>query len=63
MLTMILDFIGSYTPVSYVDLASGAEIVASGAAGVDWPWIFSAALFLLAFWSFFRLVGVLLSKL
>ena len=37
------------------------EVVASGLAGVDWPWLAGVFLFAIVLWSFFRLVGVLLN--
>lgn len=53
----------SYSPVlSEVYDAEGAyigDIVASGAAGIDWPWIVSAFLLLLSIYCIFRLIGVI----
>lgn len=34
------------------------EVVASGAAGLDWPWIMGVLLFAIVLWSLFRLLGV-----
>ena len=34
------------------------EVVASGAAGVDWAWIAGVALFAIVLYSLFRLLGV-----
>lgn len=56
---------GVYTPVTYsVAGADGtmSEVVASGAAGVDWPYVLGVLLFALVLWSFFRLVGVILKR-
>ena len=47
---------GVYNPVGYED-ASGTFIVASGFAGVDWPYVLSVVLFLLVVYSLFRLLG------
>lgn len=58
---------GVYTPVTTETAVIGADgsvtvitQVASGAAGVDWPYILGVALFGLTLWSFFRLVGCLI---
>lgn len=56
---------GVYQPVTYsVTGADGtvSEVVAAGAAGVDWPYILGVLLFALVLWSFFRLVGVILNR-
>lgn len=66
--------LGEYTPVTY-EVTSYAtdpdlgliqiqdEVVASGLAGVDWEYIATAALLLIAIWSVFRLLGVLLQTI
>ena len=70
MKDLILTIFGAYEPVtttaSYV--VPGAEgstlaevqVIASGLAGVDWPWVAGVILFGIVLYSFLRLVGVLL---
>lgn len=60
----IIDFIGSYQPITYdveYALADGSiasyEVVASGMAGVDWPWIFAALIILVMLYCIWRFVG------
>ena len=58
--SIIEDIIGTYTPVEYL---SGEELItAPGMAGVDWPWVISALLFVLCIYSLFRLLGVFFKK-
>lgn len=52
--------LGSYTPVTYT--ADGVDIVAFGAAGVDWAYITRAAVFVVLIWSVFRILGGILCK-
>lgn len=59
MKELVITLFGAYTPVM-TTTAEGVEVVASGVAGVDWPWLVGAVLFAIVLWSFFRLVGVLL---
>ena len=56
---LVLSLFGTYEPITAV-AADGVETVASGLAGVDWPWIAGVLLFAIVLYSFFRLVGVLL---
>lgn len=69
MKDLILDIFGTYEPVMtemgmVVSDADGSsyletfEVVASGAAGLDWPWIMGVLLFAIVLWSLFRLLGV-----
>jgi hypothetical protein len=66
MKELVLSIFGSYTPVTTVEyvLLEGVyepvEVIVSGAAGIDWPWIIGALLFAIVLYSFFRMVGVLL---
>ena len=66
--------LGTYEPVTYTvkllvpDAMGGTATtsyteVASGLAGVDWEYIATAALLLIAVWSVFRLLGVLLQAI
>lgn len=67
----LASILGEYTPVTYTvrlisadGTASGSYTeVASGLAGVDWEYLATAALLLIAVWSVFRLLGVLLQSL
>lgn len=69
MKNMIIDLFGSYQPVTYTEYipytaADGTamwdsyEVVASGLAGVDWPWVAGVFLFAIVLYSLFRLLGV-----
>ncbi len=66
MKDLIVSLFGSYEPVMTVEPHLVGEaleevpVVASGVAGVDWPWIMGVLLFAIVLYSFFRLVGVLL---
>ena len=55
MKELIVSIFGVYEPV-----ATTVQVVASGLAGVDWPWVAGVLLFGIVLYSFFRLVGVLL---
>ena len=68
MKELITTLFGTYTPVmteaavvstgldgaSYVNYV---DVVASGAAGLDWPWIMGVVLFAICLWSMFRIIG------
>lgn len=68
MKDMIIQLFGVYTPVTYTTYVTTevegtlstelVEVVASGAAGLDWPWIMGVLLFSIVLWSLFRLLGV-----
>lgn len=69
MRSMIIDLFGKYTPVTYTQYftyttADGYldwdsyEVVASGLAGVDWPWVMGVLLFAIVLYSLFRILGV-----
>lgn len=71
MKEMILSLFGSYEPVTYTEyfqiasedgtlVLDSFEVVASGLAGVDWPWVMGVLLFAIVLYSFFRLLGVIL---
>lgn len=67
MIQSLLQILGNYTPVTTtrqfietidgVDVYSTASVVADGLAGVDWPWICSAAILLVMLYSAFRFLG------
>lgn len=68
MKELILTIFGPYEPVmSQIAVTNEVEgvlstelvdVVASGAAGLDWPWIMGVALFAIVLWSLFRILGV-----
>lgn len=64
MKDLIVTIFGAYEPVTTaVYDASGAivgQAVASGVAGVDWPYIAGVLLFAVVLYSFFRLLGMVL---
>lgn len=65
MKDVILAIFGAYEPVTTTVIDAAGETVtavASGLAGVDWPYIAGVLLFGVVLYCFFRLVGVLLSK-
>lgn len=69
MKELITTLFGTYTPVTcdavYTYVVEGQtyidyyDVVASGAAGLDWPWIMGAVLFAICLWSLFRIIGSL----
>lgn len=68
MKDLIVSLFGEYTPVmTSVTMTADIEgtlstrvvdVVASGAAGVDWPWVMGVLLFAIVLWSLFRILGV-----
>ena len=68
MKDLIISIFGEYQPVmsqaiaeTTIDGVSTYEIVdvvATGAAGVDWAWMMGVALFALVLYSLFRILGV-----
>ena len=69
MKDLVISIFGIYSPVMsesavvLTDLDGNSfietyEVVASGAAGLDWPWIMGVLLFAIVLWSLFRLLGV-----
>lgn len=68
MKDLIISIFGEYQPVmsqaiaeTTIDGVSTYEIVdvvATGAAGVDWAWIMGVLLFALVLYSMFRILGV-----
>lgn len=57
---------GTYTPVMTDVYVAGsdtvAQVVASGAAGVDWPYIGRILVFCIVLYSFFRVLGGLICR-
>ena len=68
MKDLITNLFGAYEPVmTYAPVTTEidgvlstelVEVVASGAAGLDWPWIMGVLLFSIVLWSLFRILGV-----
>lgn len=66
MKNLIIELFGVYTPVTYMEPIYNAageftemqEVVASGVAGVDWPWVMGVILFAIVLYSLFRILGV-----
>lgn len=69
MRNMLVSLFGHYEPVTYTHyftytaedgtvLVDSFEQVASGLAGVDWPWVMGVFLFAIVLYSLFRLLGV-----
>lgn len=69
MKDLIISLFGEYSPVmtqAYTTIQDADlgtitqtyDVVASGMAGVDWPWLMGVVLFALVLWSLFRLLGV-----
>lgn len=68
MKELIIQIFGTYEPVMSQTVVSSVvdgvvtseviEVVASGAAGVDWAWIAGVLLFALVLYSMFRILGV-----
>lgn len=68
MKDLIINIFGPYEPVmtqtAITTEIEGAlstelvEVVASGAAGLDWPWIMGVLLFAIVLYSLFRILGV-----
>ena len=68
MKDLIIGIFGAYEPVMSQAVAPSTvdgvttydviDVVASGAAGVDWAWIMGVLLFALVLYSMFRILGV-----
>lgn len=62
MLVLLESIFGTYSPV-LTDVYNDAgevigEVVASGMAGVDWPYLSGVLIFCITLYSLFRIVGV-----
>lgn len=68
MKDLIISLFGVYEPVmTQIAVTNEIEgvlstelvdVVAAGAAGIDWPWIMGVLLFAIVLWSLFRILGV-----
>lgn len=67
MIDFIRNLLGTYTPVvySYFDIAMEQyhDVIPSGMAGVDWPYIIGGIAFLIMLYSVFRIIGIFVDKL
>lgn len=62
MKDLIIEIFGEYVPVTY-EVTNGdvvSEIVATGAAGVDWAYVGSLAIFCVALYGIFSLLRVVI---
>lgn len=63
LLAWITEFVGVYEPVTEVYTVDADTVItkiASGAAGVNWPWIAAAAVFIIGLWGSIILVKTFL---
>ena len=59
MIDILRTLFGTYTPITY-----GADsLVPAGLSGVNMEYVFQAILFIVVVYSFFRIVGLIISKL
>lgn len=61
MIALLRDIFGTYTPITYVT-ENGETIIPSGISGVNIEYIVGVAIFLIAFYSLFRIIGALITK-
>ena len=59
MLDILRTLFGTYTPITY----GTDSIIPAGLAGVNMEYVFQAILFIVVVYSFFRIVGLIISKL
>ena len=66
LLEWITSVLGEYSPITYEvyrvtgDTVVYDTVVASGAAGVDWPYVITGAFLIVCVWSVFRILGMLM---
>lgn len=67
MKDLMTTLFGTYIPVTNPETVVGSDgnvevvdVVVSGLAGVDWPWLCGVALFAVVLYCFLRMVGGLL---
>ena len=58
----LLSLVGDYVPSTYLDL-EGRTCVYDGIASLDFVWLCSALLLIVAFYVIFRIVGSVLSSI
>lgn len=54
------NLLGVYTPITFI--SDGNEVIPPGFAGVDWPYLVRALVFLLILWSIFRILGGIICR-
>lgn len=67
----IESILGTYTPISYTQTIIDADgvtrasnsVIPNGVAGLDWSYIVTACLLLVAIYSAFRIMGILLQSI
>lgn len=59
--TFLDSILGNYTPISVED-AQGTVVYLSGFAGVDWPYLIRACVFLLVMFCTYKILGGLICK-
>lgn len=52
--------LGPYIPITYN--LEGNSVIPSGLAGVDWPYIIRAVVFIVVLWSILRILGGMLCR-
>lgn len=64
MRDLIETLFGTYTPPTYTEVLGevSREIIPSGAAGVDWPYVLGVLAFLLVLYCILRIFGAVISK-
>lgn len=64
MRDLIVALFGTYTPPTYTESLGEVtkEVIPSGAAGVDWPYVLGVLAFLLVLYSILRIFGAVISK-
>ena len=64
MRELITSLFGAYTPPTYLETVGELtqEVIPSGAAGVDWPYVLGVLAFLLVLYCILRIFGAVISK-
>ena len=64
MRELIESLFGVYTPPTYTKVVGDitSEVIPSGAAGVDWPYVLGVLAFLLVLYCILRIFGAVISK-
>lgn len=74
MKDLIASIFGTYTPVTYVHewaqwdtvteqyIVMREDVVASGFAGVDWPFVLGVAIFIVTLYCVLRIIGAVISR-
>ena len=64
MRELIESLFGVYTPPTYLETVGETvtEVIPSGAAGVDWPYVLGVLAFLLVLYCILRIFGAVISK-